>query len=56
MELRRAEEQGADYGLIRRGWCLGSEGFRKELLAAAVERVGASHYGSERDETGEQKA
>src|SRR2546422_11128794 len=30
--------------------------FRKELLAAAVERVGASHYGSERHETGEQKA
>ena len=56
MERRRAEEEGADYKLIRRGWCLGSEEFRKELLAAAVERVGASHYGSERHETGEQKA
>jgi hypothetical protein len=42
--------------LVRRGWCLGSEDFRKELLAAAVERVGASHYGSERQESGEQKA
>ncbi len=56
MELRRAEEQGADYGLIRRGWCLGSEEFRQELLAAAVQRVGASHYGADRHETGEQKA
>jgi len=56
MERRRAEEEGADYRLIRRGWCLGSEEFRKELLAGAVERVGASHYGSERHETGEQKA
>ncbi len=45
MERRRTEEEGADYKLVRRGWCLGSEDFRKELLAAAVERVGASHYG-----------
>ena len=36
--------------------CLGSEEFRQELLLAAVERVGASHYGSDRQETGEQKA
>ena len=56
MERRRTEEEGADYKLVRRGWCLGSEDFRKELLAAAVERVGASHYGSERQESGEQKA
>ena len=42
--------------MVRRGWCLGSEDFRKELLAAVVERVGASHYGSERQESGEQKA
>ncbi len=27
----------------------------KELLAAAVERAGASHYGSDGHETGEQK-
>ena len=35
---------------------LGSEAFRQELLAAAVERVGPSHYGAERQETGLQKA
>jgi hypothetical protein len=56
MERRRAEERGADYRLIRRGWCLGREEFRQELLAAAGERVGASHYGADRQETGEQKA
>jgi hypothetical protein len=41
---------------VRRGWCLGSEEFRQELLAAAVERVGPSHYGADRQETGEEKA
>jgi hypothetical protein len=34
---------------------LGSETFRQELAAAAVERVGTNHYGSDRQETGEQK-
>jgi len=28
----------------------------EELLAAAAERVGPSHYGADRQETGEQKA
>jgi REP element-mobilizing transposase RayT len=55
-ELRRREETDSDYDSVRRGWCLGSEGFRQELLKAAAERVGASHYGSDRQETGEQKA
>src|SRR6266571_5259114 len=38
MERRRTEEEGADYKLVWPGWCLGSENFRKELLAAAAER------------------
>jgi len=50
------EEESADYRSIQRGWCLGNEEFRRELLAAAVERVGPNHYGSERRESGEQKA
>src|SRR5437867_3284516 len=45
MERRRAEETPADYEKLRRDWILGSEKFRQELLAAASERVGASHYG-----------
>src|SRR5438876_3545155 len=45
MERRRAEESAADYEQIRKAWYLGSEEFRRELLAAAGERVGLSHYG-----------
>ena len=56
MERRRAEESGANYEAIRGDWMVGSEAFRQELLAAAVERVGPSHYGVERQETGLQKA
>lgn len=56
MERRRQEEQESDYQSIRRGWCLGREAFREDLLASAVERVGANHYGAERQETGVQKA
>ena len=56
MERRRVEESAADYEQIRRDWVLGSEAFRQELLAAVVERVGPSHYGGQRQETGLQKA
>jgi REP element-mobilizing transposase RayT len=56
MEERRLEETSSDYPAVRRGWCLGSEEFRQELLAAAAGRVGAGHYGADRRETGEQKA
>jgi len=56
MESFRRQERGEDYGPVRRGWCLGSEEFRQELLAAAGERVGAGHYGADRRESGEEKA
>ena len=56
MERRRGQESGADYEQIRRDWILGSEEFRRELLAAAGERVGPNHYGAQRRETDEQKA
>jgi REP element-mobilizing transposase RayT len=56
MERRRQEETASEYHTVRQGWCLGSEEFRQELLAAAAEQVGASHYGAERQETGELKA
>lgn len=48
MELRRAAEAGADYRHIRRGWCLGNEAFKNELLAQMAERLGPEHYGEER--------
>ena len=56
MEKRRAEEGAADYEELRRDWVLGSEEFRRELLAAVEGQVGAHHYGAERQETGAQKA
>ena len=39
-----------------RAYCLMRNHFRQKLLAAAVERVGPSHYGAQRQETGVQKA
>jgi hypothetical protein len=41
---------------VRRGWCLGEEAFRKELLAQVSERRGAHHYGAELHEGEEAKA
>ena len=56
MESRRKEEKSGEYRAIRKGWFLGDAALREELLAAASERVGANHYGSDRRETGEAKA
>jgi len=51
LEQRRAAEAGTDYRHIRRGWCLGAEPFRKELLAQMAESRGAGHYGAARRES-----
>jgi len=51
LEERRAAEVGADYKQVRRGWCFGPEQFRKELLGQMKERLGAEHFGEERQET-----
>jgi REP element-mobilizing transposase RayT len=56
LESRRKEEKSGEYRAIRKGWFLGDAALREELLAAASERVGANHYGSDRRETGEAKA
>jgi hypothetical protein len=48
LEQRRSAEDGNEYKTIRRGWCLGNEVFRKELLAQMQERLGPEHYGEER--------
>jgi hypothetical protein len=39
-----------------RGWCLGGEAFRKELVEAMEEKLGAEHYGEEKQETAVAKA
>ena len=51
LEERRGAEEGEEFKAIRRGWCLGEETFRQDLLAQMSERVGAEHYGEERAET-----
>ena len=56
VEERRAAETGTNYRPLRRGRCLGSEAFRKELLDQMSERVGENHYAAERQESGEAKA
>jgi REP element-mobilizing transposase RayT len=56
LEARRGAESGEEFKRIRRGWCLGEETFRQELLTQMSGRIGAEHYGSERAETDAQKA
>ena len=56
MEERRGLEEGEEFKPIRRGWCLGEETFREELLPQMSERMGAEHFGEERAETAEELA
>ena len=52
MELRRlAEDDPKQLKALRRGWCLGTEEFRQELLGQMTERIGENHYGEERAQT-----
>jgi putative transposase len=51
MELRRWEDEPALYAQIRRGWALGSEEFRKELLEAIDEKIPEHIFGDEIKET-----
>jgi putative transposase len=56
MEVRRGAEDGLEFKALLRGWYLGGQEFRKELLAQMVEQRGAEHYGAEIRESAEQKA
>ena len=56
LEERRAAEDAADYKSIRRGWCLGGEAFRQELLDGVHTRATESHHAVTRRETAEEKA
>ncbi|PYK97732.1 MAG: transposase [Verrucomicrobia bacterium] len=56
LEERRGAEEDEEFKGIRRGWFLGEEAFRKELLGQMSERMGAEHYGEERAETEATKA
>jgi hypothetical protein len=40
LEERRGTEEGEEFQPIRRGWCLGEEKFREELLTQMSEQMG----------------
>lgn len=56
LELRRWEDEPDTWKELRRGWCVGDEEFRKELLAAVSGPRGDSHYGEELRESALEKA
>lgn len=56
MEARRREQEPEEWKRVRRGWYLGGDAFRKELVEAMGSRMGAEHYGEERQETALAKA
>jgi hypothetical protein len=56
LEQRRFQADGKDYRALRRGWFLGGEDFRQELLAQTKRWLGPNHFGSERRETVEEMA
>jgi len=53
MEARRAAELDQEWKGVRRGWCLGSQAFRKGLLEQMRGRTGPNHGGAERRESEE---
>jgi putative transposase len=52
---RAAEEGGARWAPLRRGWCVGSEEFRGECLARMEGRLGEHHAGELRQEASQAK-
>jgi hypothetical protein len=58
MEERRAQEEegGTAWKSIRRGWALGDEQFKKELLAQMHRNFGGHHAGAEKRESAKEHA
>ena len=56
MEQRRRAADASEYTQIRRGWFVGDDGFREELLEKVAGKRGANHYGPEIRESEEAKA
>ena len=56
MEERRRSDHTEGIKKMRRGWYLGEEEFRRELLAKMDGKMGRHHGGAERRESAEQKA
>ena len=57
LEARRLEPGDEErLRALRRGWCLGTEGFKQEMLERAEGQLGEHHFGALRQETAEAKA
>ena len=57
MEARRGKESDEQaLQPLRRGWCLGSEDFKRQLLGRIEGRMGGQHSGALRQESAESKA
>jgi len=56
MERRRIEDVRQEFKPMERGWCLGDEQFRQELLEQAGGMAGASHFGEMVQEAAENRA
>jgi len=56
VEARRSGEQDERFKAVKNDWCLGSDAFRKELLAQVSTKRGLWHFGAELHESDEAKA
>lgn len=56
LEQQRGVMEENAFKMIRRGWFLGDNALKQELLAQISERAGKSHYGPELRESAEAKA
>jgi REP element-mobilizing transposase RayT len=57
MEARRLEESDEEsLKGLRRGWCLGSEEFKREMLQRMDGRLGENHSGEQRQESADARA
>jgi len=56
VERRRAEDMKGAFRQLERGWCLGGEEFRRELLEQVGKQPGTSHYGEAVQEAVEARA
>jgi hypothetical protein len=57
MEARRQQEiDEVGCERVRRGWCLGSEAFRKEMLERMEGQLGESHAGERQRESAQVRA
>jgi putative transposase len=53
---RAAEDEGAQWAPLRRGWCLGSDDFKREALGRMEGRLGEYHSGELRQQASQAKA